>query len=128
MRRILLDTQIALWMLEGSSRLPDRYVSASSDPTIGWIFHQVSLWEIQIKYDLGKLKLSKPPSELFPAAIKTAGFFPEPIEDDGIFLLGRIPNVHRDPFDRLLVSHALLHGWEIATTDPIIRKYPVRLF
>jgi PIN domain nuclease of toxin-antitoxin system len=122
-----LDTQIALWMLNGDSRLPSTYLQAAQDPNNRWIFHQVSLWEIQIKYDIGKLKLPKEPSVFFPEVIRAAGFFTESIEDEGIFMLNKLPSIHRDPFDRLLVSHALLHGWEIATVDSVIAQYPVRI-
>jgi len=128
LRTVLLDTQIALWMLTDSQRLPALYRRAAADPDIRWIFHQVSLWEIQIKYDTGKLVLPKSPGDLLPDAIKEAGFFPGALEDEGIFLLGKLPPVHRDPFDRLLVAHAILHGWEIATVDKAVIKYPVRIF
>jgi PIN domain nuclease of toxin-antitoxin system len=115
-------------MLADSAKLPATYRAAAKDRDICWVFHQVSLWEIQIKYDLGKLQLSRSPEELFPEAIIEAGFSRGAIEDGGIFLLGKLPPIHRDPFDRLLISHALLHGWEIATVDPLINKYPVRIF
>ena len=68
------------------------------------------------------------PGDLLPEAINAAGFFPGSIEDEGIFLLGKLPPVHRDPFDRLLVAHAVLHGWELATVDKTVAKYPVRVF
>ncbi len=115
-------------MLSGSPQLSIAYRSAAADPQIRWIFHQVSLWEIQIKYDMGKLQLPKAPAVLLPGAIKAAGFFPGFIEDEGIFLLGKLPFVHRDPFDRLLIAHAVLHGWELATVDSAVAKYPVRIF
>jgi PIN domain nuclease of toxin-antitoxin system len=115
-------------MLIDSQRLPAVYRRASADPDIRWIFHQVSLWEIQIKYDSGKLVLPKSPGDLLPDAINEAGFFPGALEDEGIFLLGKLPPVHRDPFDRLLVAHAILHAWEIATVDKTVVKYPVRIF
>ena len=92
-----------------------------------WVFHQASLWEVQIKYDLGTLTLPKSPSDFLPGAVSETGFKHASIEDEGIFMLGRLPQIHRDPFDRLLNAHAILHGWEIATTDEVFRQYPVRL-
>jgi PIN domain nuclease of toxin-antitoxin system len=115
-------------MVLNSPDLPAVYRQASADPEITWIFHQVSLWEIQIKYDLGKLKLPRSPADLFPLAIESTGFRTQGIEDEGIFLLGKLPSIHRDPFDRLLIAHAVLRGWEMATTDPVIRRYPLRVF
>lgn len=49
------------------------------------------------------------------------------MQDEAIFFLTRLPNIHRDPFDRLLLSHAMINGWEFATTDEILKKYPVRI-
>ena len=93
-----------------------------------WIFHQVSLWEIQIKYNIGRPQLPCPPQEMLPAAVTKAGFERRHIEDEAIYLLGKLPLYHRDPFDRLLIAHALLNGWLFATDDREIQRYPVRVF
>lgn len=50
------------------------------------------------------------------------------LADDAIFMLGKLPAIHRDPFDRLLVAHAIVHGWELATVDRRVMDYPVRIF
>ena len=126
MRVVLADTQIALWMMLDSEELPEHYRALAARNDIAWIFHQASLWEVQIKYDLGKLKLPKPPDLLLPEIVTKTGFQKAGIEDAGIFMLSRLPPIHRDPFDRLLVAHAILHAWEIATTDQTIPRYPVR--
>jgi len=65
------------------------------------VFHQVSTWEIQIKYDLGKLPLPQPPSAFLREALTDSGIGYADIEDDGIYMLGKLPDWHRDPFDRL---------------------------
>lgn len=93
-----------------------------------WIFHQVSLWEIQIKYGMGKLSLPRAPEDFLPGAIAQSGMKRRYIEDEGIFFLGKVPAYHNDPFDRLLIAHAMLHGWEFATVDGQIEKYPLRIF
>ena len=105
MRTVLLDTQIALW-----------------------IFHQTGLWEIQIKYSLGKLPLPAPPQEYLPAAIEQAGFLESSIENEGIYFLDKLPNHQNDSFDRLLSAHAMLHAWEVATVDTQWEAYPIRVF
>ena len=127
MRQVLVDTQVALWLLLDAAELPSTYRALAQQPSVHWIFHQVSLWEIQIKFDLGKLPLPRAPETFLPQAVTEAGFARAPIEDEGIFMLGKLPPIHRDPFDRLLVAHALLHGWEIASTDREIAQYPVRI-
>ncbi len=127
MRTILADTHVALWALLDDPALPDALKKLATSGEAHWIFHQASLWEIQIKYDLGKLTLPKPPSAFLSKAVSETGFRRASIEDEGIFMLGRLPPIHRDPFDRLLIAHAVLHGWEVATTDTVFQQYPVRL-
>ena len=95
------------------------------NPGNEFIYHQVSTWEIQIKYDLGKLPLPRPPSEVLSEWIKTSGMRSKSIEDRAIFLLGNLPPIHRDPFDRLLIAHAVANGWTILTADEIVKRYPV---
>lgn len=126
MQQFLLDTQIALWIMTGSSRFNEqkfREITLNQPSRV--IFHQVSTWEIQIKYQLGKLPLPQRPEEIIPKAVTNSGFDYEKIDDRGIFLLDKLPNLHSDPFDRLLITHALLNGWTIITTDENIQKYPV---
>ncbi len=128
MRTVLLDTQIALWLLSDSPRLPKYMRNAAVQTDFCWIFHQVSLWEIQIKYSLGKLPLPGPPEEYLPNAIRNAGFEESPIENEGIYFLDKLPAHHGDPFDRLLIAHAMINGWEVMTVDAQWEKYPVRIF
>ena len=82
--------------------------------------------EIQIKYDLGKLKLPDTPQKFLPDLIQDSGLNFHTLENKAIFMLGKLPKLHRDPFDRLLIASALVKGWEIATVDRIIDQYPVQ--
>lgn len=125
--KILLDTHIALWILLDDSKLPGPIRKKLSDEEFCWIFHQVSLWEIQIKYDLNKLDLPKSPEKMFKKTISESGFIQKKIDDNAIFMLGKLPNHHRDPFDRLLIAHAIINNWQIATIDDKFELYPVRL-
>jgi PIN domain nuclease of toxin-antitoxin system len=127
-RTILLDTQIALWILLDSPRLPKHIRTASAQDGFCWIFHQTSLWEIQIKYSLGKLPLPDRPENYLSHAIRAAGFEEASIENQGIYFLDKLPNHHNDPFDRLLIAHAVLRAWEVATVDTKWNAYPVRIF
>jgi PIN domain nuclease of toxin-antitoxin system len=124
----LLDTQVALWLLLGDPRLDERTFRSRFDkPSSSLIFHQVSTWEIQIKYAIGKLRLPSRPQTFLLQAIESAGLAYRTIEDDGIFLLDRLPDAHRDPFDRLLAAHVIAGGWTLITADPVFEKYPVKL-
>lgn len=123
----LIDTHVALWILLGDPRLKeaDFFARFGSDET--FIFHQISTWEIQIKFDLGKLKLPQRPENFLKKAIEETGFAYEQVEDDGIFFLSKLPQIHRDPFDRLLIAHAVSNGWTVITADETFERYPVRV-
>ncbi|PKA16641.1 type II toxin-antitoxin system VapC family toxin [Leptospira haakeii] len=127
MRTILLDTQIILWFLLEDPKLPTSIKELCKEEDTRLLFHQVSLWEIQIKYDLGKLPLPEAPGNFLVAACIQSGLEKSNIQDEAIFFLSKLPNIHRDPFDRLLLSHAMINGWEFATEDDILKKYPVRI-
>ena len=83
--------------------------------------------EIQIKYDLGKLELPDPPQNFLSGLIQDSGLNFHPLENKAIYMLGKLPHLHRDPFDRLLIASALVKGWEIATVDPVFDQYPVQI-
>lgn len=115
-------------MLLDSPRLPRHIRHAAGQEDFCWIFHQASLWEIQIKYSLGKLPMPRRPESYLPDAIRDAGFHESCIENEGIYFLAKLPNHHGDPFDRLLIAHAIFRGWEVATVDDQWDAYPVRIF
>ena len=98
--KVLLDTQVALWVWAQPDRIPENLRAAiiSSDNDV--FFSQVSTWEIQIKHGLGKLPLPERPELFLPAAIRRSGFNYLPIQDSAIYFLDRLPEYHRDPFDR----------------------------
>lgn len=126
--KYLLDTQVALWIMLGSDEVSEktfrkRFLSESSS----LLFHQVSTWEIQMKYSLGKLPLPKRPETFLEQSIEESGFLYRTIEDTAIFFLDKLPDIHRDPFDRLLIAHASAHGWTIITADKTFEEYPVRV-
>lgn len=86
----------------------------------------VSVWEISIKYALGKLPLPVSPDFFIPAQRERHGIARLDLDEEAVFAAIRLPPVHRDPFDRMLVCQALVHGLTIVTPDRAIRDYPVR--
>lgn len=123
--KLLLDTCCFLWMIDQVECLSPKAIEALENNTNELVLHQASSWEIQLKYDRGKLPLSRPPSEIIPEAISVHGIRYQTIQDSDIWHLQKLPDHHRDPFDRLLISHALYEGFKIVTPDPEIHKYPV---
>lgn len=125
----LLDTHVALWIIFGSNRLnidefKSRFLGSNSSRLV---FHQVSIWEIQIKYELGKLELPKAPKDFLNKAIEESGFQKSCIEDDAIFFHQKLPSIHKDPFDRMLIAHSAINAWPLITADKLMQEYPIRV-
>ncbi len=115
--RILLDTQIALWGWTQPERIPDVIRTALTASGNSVWFCQVSTWEIQIKHGLARLNLPELPERFLPNAIDRSGFNYLPIQDAAIYFLGRLPDFHRDPFDRLLIAHSITGNYHLASGD-----------
>lgn len=84
-----------------------------------------SVWEAVIKYALGKLPLPAPPAVYLPQQRAAHQIASLPIEEAVLAELAGLPTLHRDPFDRILISQALHHGLTLVTVDDAIRAYPV---
>jgi PIN domain nuclease of toxin-antitoxin system len=123
--RLLLDTCVALWFWTGDKRLPLDIFASIEDETNDVFFHQASSWELQIKYQLGRLKLPDKPQVFIPQALARSGFEYHRIDDEAIYLLEKLPQIHSDLFDRLLISHAIHQGLTIISSDQELLRYPV---
>ena len=98
-----------------------------SDPAHEVYVSTVSIWEISVKHHLGKLPLPQPPERFLPEQRKRHGFLSLPIDEASVLQLHRLPPLHKDPFDRLLVCQAIEHGMTLLTPDRLIAQYPVRI-
>lgn len=87
----------------------------------------VSSWEICTKHSLGRLPLPETPEEFIPEQRERHGIESLPLDEEATLQLPRLPQLHRDPFDRMLVCQAIVHGLAIATPDRDLRRYPIRL-
>lgn len=125
--KVLVDTQMLLWHLSGDESFPAEALELMETGAHEFSVHVVSFWEIQIKHDLGKLPLPISPKQLYKVTEQEAGFRIESMVAESIFNLTKLPRVHHDPFDRLLIAHALLTGMRILTADARFREYPVGL-
>ena len=124
--RLLLDTCSFLWWCTGSASVPRRVRDQVADPENEVWLSVVSCWEIALKHALGKLVLPEPPELFIPEARRKLGLDTLPLEEGSPLHLNRLPPIHRDPFDRMLVCQAIEHGLALVTPDPEIRQYPVR--
>jgi PIN domain nuclease of toxin-antitoxin system len=122
----LLDTCTFLWLTDRTENLSPPAREALENPANTLVLSQVSLLEIQIKFDRGKLALALPPKDFVTQAIERHGLRSLRLEDEHIWAQGKLPLIHSDPFDRLLIAQALHEGMMIVTPDRQIETYPVR--
>lgn len=123
--RLLLDTHVFLWHLNGSKTLPAALRAAIQDPANAVFLSPVSIWEALVKYRLGKLPLPASPHIYLPEQRRRHRIETLPLDEPSVARLAGLPDLHRDPFDRMLVCQALEHGLTLATVDPAVRAYPV---
>jgi PIN domain nuclease of toxin-antitoxin system len=124
---LLLDTCTFLWLAGGRTTLPPAAAAAISDPANDVFLSAVSVWEIVAKHRAGKLPLPEPPEVLVPAERTLRGIEPLPFDEESAMYGTRLPALHRDPFDRMLIAQAVAHSLAIVTPDPLITQYPVRV-
>lgn len=118
--RLLLDTHAFLWWRGDDTRLGAAERDAIRDGQNDVFLSAATIWEIAIKHALGRLQIPEPAS----AAALRLGFEPLPISFTHAEAIAKLPPLHRDPFDRMLVAQARTEGLTLVTHDPAIRSYP----
>jgi PIN domain nuclease of toxin-antitoxin system len=124
--RILLDTCTFLWIAADAPQLSPRSREAFADADNEVFLSAASAWEIAVKHRLGRLPLPEAPESFVPAQRKAHGIEPLPVDEEAALHVAQLPELHRDPFDRMLVAQATLHGLLVLTPDDAIRRYAVR--
>ena len=123
---LILDTCTFLW-LAGGQPLPPAASVVISDPSNDVYLSAVSVWEIVTKYGNGRLGLPESPERLIPVERAARGIATLAFGEDAALQATRLPPLHRDPFDRMLVAQAIATGAALVTPDPLISQYPVRV-
>ncbi len=124
--RLLLDTVTFLWLVVDDPRLSPVARKAVIHPDNQVLLSAVSAWEIAVKHRLGRLPLPEDPRQLVPRARAMHVIGALPFDEDSALQLAALPDLHRDPFDRMLVCQATVNGLSIVTPDEAVRQYPVR--
>lgn len=117
---VLLDTHVLLWLLFNDDKLSRTATDALKNNTC--CISMASFWELSIKISLGKLKLPKSLVEIAEVC-DNMGIEVCSITLNDCLTLQRLPWIHRDPFDRIIISHALTEGLPLVSHDGIIQKY-----
>src|SRR5262245_39100922 len=113
-------------MIDDVDRLPPAVLAVIRSSESEIYLSAVSALEIAIKYAAKRLMLAEPPLKFVPRQREAHGIMPLPIDELSAAHSGGLPLVHRDPFDRLLIGQAIVHGLTMVTPDPVISKYHVR--
>lgn len=125
--KLLLDASTFLWIVEDSPQLSRRARELFLDPANERYFSSVSGFEISLKYSIGRLRLLAPPERLIPEERTKRGIDPLPLDEESALYIHRLPLLHSDPFDRLLICQAIVHGMAILSSDELFAQYPVRV-
>jgi PIN domain nuclease of toxin-antitoxin system len=127
--RLLLDTCAFLWFAERPENLSAAARSVLRNPDARLYLSAASIWEILVKFMAGKhmsLHVPQEPERYFVELRQRLGLEPLAVTEETAAQLPKLPPVHRDPFDRLLICQAIEHGLTLVTPDKNIRRYPIR--
>ena len=122
--RLLLDTCTFLWLAADDPQLSEVALTSCREPGNEVFLSALSAWEIALKYRLGHLTLPVPPARYVASRRQWLRLEPLAFEEDSAAHDALLPDHHRDPFDRGLVSQAILQGLTIVTPDALIARYP----
>ncbi|MBI4902565.1 MAG: type II toxin-antitoxin system VapC family toxin [Acidobacteria bacterium] len=125
--KILLDTHIFLWAIADDPRLSKRIKAAYLNEDNELFLSVASFWEILIKHGLGKLPLPQPTVAYLSRQLEINRILLLPIRLGHLSDLERLPPLHRDPFDRMIIAQAIAEAIPIATADSTLEKYKVTL-
>ena len=121
--RYLLDTHAALWYFEQNDKLTQETKAIILDPENVVYISSASLWEVAIKIGLGKIDVS---FDKLLGELERAAFIVMQTEKAYLRRLLDLPQIHKDPFDRLIIATALAEDMTLVTADDNIHKYDVR--
>lgn len=125
--KLLLDTHAFIWSFDEPEKLSPKALALLADDDNELVLSVASVWEMQIKIQLGKLKFTVPLKELVESQRQTNGVQVLPVELAHVLALDALPAHHKDPFDRLLVAQANIEGAFLVSRDPLFSDYPVRV-
>lgn len=124
--RYLLDTHSLIWFIGGEPQL-SAHVRQLMDEEENELFISIaSLWEMAIKFSIGKLDLEQPFEEMFPEQLENNSIEILGITIDYLKAVGNLPFHHRDPFDRLIIAQAQVEGLPIISVDAVFDDYGVK--
>jgi PIN domain nuclease of toxin-antitoxin system len=126
--KLLIDTHVLLWLAGDSDNLPKQVADLILDEQNSLFLSFASIWEIQIKSQLGKLNITKLLPELIQQQCQSNDIQLLEVKLEHIYALKDLQNHHRDPFDRLLIAQAQTENMTLVSADKVFALYDVNLF
>jgi PIN domain nuclease of toxin-antitoxin system len=120
--KLLLDTHLLLWAANEPKRIPRTARALLDDPSNELLFSAASIWEITIKSNLGRPDF-RVNARLLRRGLLDNGYTELPITSEHAVNLDRLPQAHKDPFDRMLVAQAMAEGITLLTSDNELAVY-----
>lgn len=124
--KILIATQIFLWLFGFSKLISSNVQNLLKDQKNTVYFSAASAWEIAIKYGNGKLQLPDAPEIFVPDRLKRANFSWLEINHEHALAVAKLPLIHKDPFDRLLITQANIENLTLLSADNVFINYTVK--
>jgi len=123
----LIDTHVFLWMAAEPEKLSVKAEEYIMNADNALYLSIVSLWEMQIKTQLGKLALDVPLDELWHKQQTQSDILLLLTKEEHVWELGNLPQLHSDPFDRLLNAQSRYEGMALISADGIVSKYETKV-
>jgi PIN domain nuclease of toxin-antitoxin system len=124
--KLLLDAHTFIWWDSEPERLSPRVLALLNDESNTPYISVVNIWEIQIKSSIGKMSLHQSLENIVRSFAESDIPF-LPITTSHVLALKRLPDHHRDPFDRILIAQALVEGMTLISKDAIVAQYPINV-
>ena len=120
---VLLDTHLLLWAAGFPERLSTAARDVLDDPDARLVYSAASLWEVAIKSGLGRADFIVD-QRLLRRGLLENGYTELPVAGTHAVAVDLLPNIHKDPFDRILIAQAHSEGITLLTTDEMVARYP----
>jgi PIN domain nuclease of toxin-antitoxin system len=120
--RLLLDTHIILWATLTPEILPSEFRALLEDDANQLVFSAANIWEVAIKQGRAGFDVD---SRVLRRALRESDYTELAITSEHAAAVASLPPIHWDPFDRILISQALVENLVLVTSDPVVARYPV---
>lgn len=124
---LLLDSHVFVWWVAEKYKLSQAALTHLSDSTNDFFLSVASVWELQIKIQLGKFEFKDTLENIVAEQCRINGLKILPVELSHALAIGNLPKHHKDPFDRLLIAQAIVEKMTLVSSDKQFSSYEVNV-